>query len=74
MIRTATATPEDNNGGAVDMQNIRDGRQGRQQRQWRKRMVADMQEKRDVYGRGGDVGRQQMRCWTTEMAKWVVTE
>ena len=34
-------------------------------------MVTDMQENRDGYGGGGYVGRKQMRCGTTEMAKWV---
>ena len=31
-----------------------------------------MQDNRDGYVGGGDVARQQMRCGTTEMAKWVV--
>ena len=31
-----------------------------------------MQDKRDGYGGGGDVGYQHMICGTTEMAKWVV--
>ena len=31
-----------------------------------------MQDIRDVYGGRGDVDQQQMRCGTTEMAKWVV--
>ena len=31
-----------------------------------------MQDNKDKYGAGGDVGRRQMRCGTTEMAKWVV--
>ena len=31
-----------------------------------------MQDNRDGYGGRGDVGRQQMRCGTTDMAKWVV--
>ena len=30
-----------------------------------------MQDNRDVYGGGGDVGRQQMRCGMTDMAKWL---
>ena len=35
-------------------------------------MVEDIQDNRDGYRGGGDVGRQQMRCGTTEMVKWVV--
>ena len=31
-----------------------------------------MQDSRYGYGGGGDLGRQKMRCGTTEMAKWVV--
>ena len=34
-------------------------------------MLAEMQDNMDEYVGGGDVGRQQMRCGTTEMAKWV---
>ena len=34
-------------------------------------MVAEIRDNRNGYGGGGDVGRQQMRCGTTEMAKWV---
>ena len=34
-------------------------------------MVADMRDNRNGYGDGGDVRRQQMRCGTTEMEKWV---
>ena len=34
-------------------------------------MGTEMQDNRDGYGGGGDVGWQQMRCGTTEMAKWV---
>ena len=34
--------------------------------------VEEMQNKRDGYDSGGDAGPQQMRCGTTEMAKWVV--
>ena len=35
-------------------------------------MVEEMQDNRDGYDSGGDVGRQHMRCGTTEMEKWVV--
>ena len=31
-----------------------------------------MQDNRDGYGGGGDVGGQKMRRGTTEMVKWVV--
>ena len=55
-IRTATETREDNNGGAVDMQDDRDVRQGQRQRQRNMSMVADMRDNRDGYGGGGDVG------------------
>ena len=34
-------------------------------------MVADTQDSMDEYGGEGDAGRQQNRCGTTEMAKWV---
>ena len=34
-------------------------------------MLAEMRDNRDEYGGGGGVGRQQVRCGTTEMAKWV---
>ena len=34
-------------------------------------MVAEMQDNRDGYGGGGYAGRQQKRCGTTEMEKWV---
>ena len=34
--------------------------------------MVDMKDNRDGYGGGGDVGRKQMRCGTTDMAKWVV--
>ena len=30
-----------------------------------------MRDNRDEYGGGGGVGRQQLRCGTTDMAKWV---
>ena len=35
------------------------------------RALEEMQDNRDGYVGGGDVGRQHMRCGTTEMAKWV---
>ena len=71
MIRTTTKTREDNNGGAVEMQENRDGRQGQLQiKRWTS-MVKEMQDNRNGYCDGGDVGRQQMRCGTTKMAKWV---
>ena len=35
-------------------------------------MVLEIQDNRDGYDGGGYVGRQQMRCGTTEMDKWVV--
>ena len=34
-------------------------------------MVANMRDKRGVYGGGRDVGRQHMKCGMTEMAKLV---
>ena len=34
-------------------------------------MVAVMQDNRDECEGRGDVGRQHMRCGTTDMAKWV---
>ena len=34
-------------------------------------MVAEIRDNRNGYDGGVDVGRQQMRCGTTEMAKWV---
>ena len=34
-------------------------------------MVEEMRDNRYGYGDGGDVGQQQIRCGTTEMAKWV---
>ena len=34
-------------------------------------MVAEIRDNRYGYGGGRDVGQQQMRCSTTEMAKWV---
>ena len=35
-------------------------------------MVEEIQDNRDGYGDGVDVRRQQIKCGTTEMAKWVV--
>ena len=35
--------------------------------------VEEIQDNRDGYGSGGDAGPQQMRCGTTEMAKWFVS-
>ena len=70
-IRTAKETREDNNGGAVEMQDNRHVRKGQRLRQRRTSMVADMRYNRNGYGGGGYVVRQQMRCGTTEMAKWV---
>ena len=34
-------------------------------------MITEMRDNRDGYSSGGDVGRQYMRCGTTEMEKWV---
>ena len=34
-------------------------------------MVEEMRDNRYGYGGGGYGGRQQKRCGTTEMAKWV---
>ena len=70
-IRTTTETREDNNRVAVEIQDNTDFRQGYQGIQRRTSTVTEMRDIRDRYGGGGDVGRQQMRCGTTEMAKWV---
>ena len=70
-IRTPTETREDDNGGAVEMQDNRDVRKGQRRRQRRTSMVAEMRYKRNGYDGGGNVGRQQMICGTTEMSKWV---
>ena len=67
-IRTAAEKREDNNGGAAEMKDNRDVRQGKQQRQ---RLVTEMRDNRDGYDGVGYAGRQQKRCGTTEMAKWV---
>ena len=66
VIRPTTKTREDNNGGVVEIQDSRDGRQGKQQMI----TMAKMRDNRYGYGGGGDVGRQQMRCGTKERAKW----
>ena len=34
-------------------------------------MMAEIQDNKDGYSSGGDVGRQHMRCGMAEMAKWV---
>ena len=34
--------------------------------------MVEMKDSRYGYGGGGDVGRKQMRCGTTDMEKWVV--
>ena len=65
-IRTVTDMQEDNNGGAVEMQDNSNVRQGRRQRKRQKSMVAEMWNNRDVVW-------QQMRCGTKYMAKWVGT-
>ena len=70
-MRTATETWEYDNGGAVEMRDNGDGRQGQWWRQFRTSTLADMQDNRDGYGGGGDAGRQHRICATTEMAKWV---
>ena len=33
--------------------------------------MANMRDNRELYGGGGDVGRQQKRCGTTDMEKRV---
>ena len=33
--------------------------------------MAEIRDKRDGYGGGGDAVRQQKRCGTTKMDKWV---
>ena len=35
-------------------------------------MVEEMQDNRDGYDGGGDVGRKHIICGTTEIAEWVV--
>ena len=72
LIRTTTETQEDDNGGAVDMRDNGDGRQGQRRRQRRMSTVTEMRDNRYGYGGGGYAGRQQKRCGTMEMAKWVV--
>ena len=49
----------------------RDERQGHHGNQRRTSTVAETQDSRYGNGGGGDVGRQHMRCGTTEIAKWV---
>ena len=70
-MRNATETREDDNGGAVEMQDNGDGRQGQRRIQRKTRKVADMQDNRYGYGGGGYEVRQQNICGTMEMAKWV---
>ena len=70
-IITATDTREDDNEGAVEMQDNGDGRQGQRRRQRQTITMADMRDNRDGYGGGGDAGQKQKRCGTTEMTKWV---
>ena len=71
VVRTAKETRENNNGGVVEIQYNRDGRQGQRRRQSRTSMMAEVQDNRDGYGGGGDVGRQQMRCETKYIGKLV---
>ena len=70
-MRTATETQEDDNGGAVEVQDNEDDRKGQRQRQSLTSMVAEMQDNRDGYGGRGDAGQQQKLCGMTEIAKWV---
>ena len=69
-IRTAAEKREDNNGGAAEMKDNRDVRQGKQQRQRLTSMVTEMRDNRDVYEGGGYAGRQQKRCGMTDMVTW----
>ena len=70
-IRTASETREDNNGGAVEMQDNRDGRKYHRGRQRQTSMVTEMRDNRNGYDSGGYVGRKHTRCGMKEMVKWV---
>ena len=48
-----------------------DGRQGQRWRQQRTITVEEMRDSRYWYSGVGDAGRQQKRCGTTEITKWV---
>ena len=63
MIRTATEIREDDNGGAVEMRDNGDGRQGQRRRQRRTSMVAEMRENRDGYGGRGDARTAIKEMW-----------